>query len=98
MREIIAERKSKTFSESEDFDLLQTLLYTEMYKGREERIIDEIISMFLAGHKTVQLTTTNVLCYMKEYPEVGTKLQAEIDSKIRPIKDDIVGKFTKDLA
>lgn len=101
MREILADRKSgktTSFKGAEGFDLLQTLLETDLYKGREENIINEIIFMFLAGSKTVQLTTTNIICFAKECPETGAKLQAEIDSKIGPIQDDIAGKFSKDLA
>ena len=41
----------------------------------------------------MQLTTANLICYLEMYPDVKAKLQAEIDSKLEPIKDDILGKF-----
>jgi len=35
-----------------------------MFAGEEEKVIDEIIMLFLAGSKTVQFTTNNMICYL----------------------------------
>ena len=47
---------------------------------------------------TVQLTTTNLICYCEKYPDVKRRLQEEIDSKLDPISDDIMGKFDQELS
>jgi hypothetical protein len=36
-----------------------------MFKDEEEKIVDEVIGMFLAGTQTVRITTTNLLCYLE---------------------------------
>ena len=46
-------------------DLITILLRSEMFKNEEEKIIDEVIGMFLAGTQTVRLTTTNLMCYLE---------------------------------
>lgn len=77
--------------------MLSALIKNDLYND-DELIIDEIVILFLAGSKTVQLTTTNLFCYLEKEPEVRRKLQAEIDEKLGPIKDDINGKFDQELS
>jgi len=78
--------------------MLTILTKHEFFAGQEEKIIDEIVGLFAAGSKTVQTTTANLICYLEKHPQVKSKLQNEIDSKIGPIQDDIKGKFNKELA
>ena len=59
-------------------------------------IIDEILVLFLAGSKTVQLTIANMFCYLGQNKEYKVKLQEEIDSQIGLIADDIQGKFDQE--
>jgi cytochrome P450 len=53
--------------------------------------------MFLAGTKTVQNTTANILMYLQIYPKVLAKLQKEVDTKLEPIKDDLVNSMTYEM-
>jgi len=91
------EGESGTFFEDSP-DMLTILTKHEFFAGQEEKIIDEIVGLFAAGSKTVQTTTANLICYLEKHPQVKSKLQNEIDSKIGPIQDDIKGKFNKELA
>ena len=62
---MINDRKSgasKSFSE--ESDLLSILIGTEIYKDHDELIIDEIITFFFAGMKTIQTTSANLIYYL----------------------------------
>lgn len=83
---------------ADETDLLSILLTTDFYKNDDEKIIDEIYTMFLAGTKTVQTTTTNLFYYLEQYPEVKKKLLAEVDEKLSPISDDFIAKFSQKKA
>ena len=37
----------------------------------EENIVDEIIALFITAHKTVSLTTANLLIYLDMNPQVN---------------------------
>jgi len=55
MKQIIKDRKTgkgKSFYENSP-DLLTILLGNELYKNDEDMIIDEVLTLFLAGSKTV---------------------------------------------
>ena len=67
LKKIIADRrdgKSKAYREGAA-DLLSILLGNDLYKDDDDMIIDEIMMLFLAGSKTVQLTTANMFCYLE---------------------------------
>ena len=44
---------------------MSILLSHELYKDDVDLILDEIMMLFLAGSKTVQLTTANMFCYLE---------------------------------
>jgi cytochrome P450 len=70
-----------------------------MFRDDEVKMIDELLTIFLAGSKTVQISTNNLLCYLNEYPEVKAKLLNEIDGRIKSIGGDTEGpSFDYDLA
>jgi len=99
-RDTIRSRKSgKNKSYDDGDDLLSILLTDPMFVNDEEKMIDELLTIFLAGSKTVQITTNNLLCYLNEYPEVKAKLLTEVDSRINSIGGDTEGpSFNYDLA
>ena len=41
-------------------------------------VIDELITFFLAGMKTIQASTTNLIIYMELNPSIKADLLAEI--------------------
>lgn len=87
-----ASGKQKAFTEGSD-DLIGILLENEFYRGNMPLIVDEIITFFLAGMKTVQITTTNLIMYLDNLPEIKQKLLHEILPAVEAVKDDIVEKL-----
>ena len=69
---------SKTETEEESFDVVSLLLQDGTYTNTED-MIDDIFVMFIAGSKTIQNTTTNLITTMLYEPEIYAKLRAEID-------------------
>ena len=64
---MITERRSgKSQSYSQD-DLLSILINTDFFQGNDELIIDEVITFFLAGMKTIQISTTNLIYYLTKH-------------------------------
>jgi len=58
---------------------MNILLETEFYQKNDDGLlIDEIITFFLAGMKTSQTTTTNLIYQLIKNPEVKSKLLNEI--------------------
>lgn len=50
--------------------------------------------MFLAGSKTVQGATSNLIISMMHEPEQYARLREEIDPYLDSVKDDFMGKMT----
>jgi len=66
-QEILNDRRSgKSMGKREDGseDLLSILLSTEFYKGQDNVMLDELSTFFLAGMKTVALSTANTLMFI----------------------------------
>jgi len=63
---IIAERrKEESKADNQDgADLLSILLKDEIHKDDDNLIIDEILTFFLAGMFTVQISSTNLIYYL----------------------------------
>ena len=88
----IVEDKRKLM-DPEAGDVVSLLLQDPDYQNTEE-IIDDVLVMFIAGSKTVQITTTNLITSMLHEPEVYRKMRDEIDPMLERVKDDIMGKMT----
>ena len=43
------------------------MLETDFYKNEDDLIIDEIITFFFAGMKTIQVSTTNLIYYLTKH-------------------------------
>ena len=52
-------------------------------------IIDELLTFFVAGMKTIQTTTTNLLCYLEMQPEIKARLMREILPPVENVKKNI---------
>lgn len=74
------------------------LLKDELYSANPSMIIDDVWGMVLAGMKTIQVSSSNLVMYYTSLPEVKLQLKAEIDSKLGPISDNLDEKFTMELA
>jgi len=69
IRNQIKERRSgKTKSVDTHADLLSILIESEMYEKDDEMIIDEIFTFFLAGMRTIQVSTTNTIYHLLQNP------------------------------
>lgn len=96
---IIDDRK-KGMSESYDgqsSDMLDILTKSEFFANKENKIIDEFIGMFMAGMKTTQATTTNLIQYLIKFPDLKKQLLDEINPKLDLIKDDFREKLSWDI-
>ena len=82
----------------DDADILSVLMKSESYQDNDQLIVEECEMMFLAGSKSVQTATANLLMYLNHFPEVEKKLVAEIDEKLTPIKDDLMNGLTPEIS
>ena len=73
------------------------LIEDDAYKNDPEQICDDIIVMFIAGSKTVQSTTTNLISMYMINEELRTKLHAELDPLVEKVKGDWVNDFTYEM-
>ena len=85
------------FAENDEGDLLSMLMKDELYGPKPETIIDEIMTMFLAGTITIQVSSSNMILHSTFYPRVQKLLNAEVDANLDPISDDFKNKFTIDV-
>ena len=84
--QILIDERRKTTTNNED-DLLSILTTSEFFKADNDgMIIDEIFTFFLAGMKTIQVSTTNLIYYLTKHPEFKQKLLAEI---LPPLKESL---------
>lgn len=72
---MIDERRNQSSLEN---DLLTILTNTEFFEGDDNLIIDEIITFFFAGMKTIQISTTNLIYYLTKHQDIKKKLLDEI--------------------
>ena len=49
----------------------------ERFYNTDEKMIDELCTFFLAGMKTIQLTTANLIMYLAQNPEMKQRLLDE---------------------
>lgn len=78
-------------------DLLSMLLLAQDEEGdtgrmTDEQVRDEALTIFLAGHETTSNALTWTWYLLSQYPEVETKLHAEIDAVLDsklPTADDV---------
>lgn len=98
IRKLIEERKagmSQSYRGSGEKDLLDLLVSEELYRTNEERLIDDIIVMFIAGMETIQMSTTNLVQQLTIQPDLKKKLIEETEPVITEAeKTDIVKGLT----
>jgi cytochrome P450 len=76
--------------------LLTILTTTEFFEGDDNLIIDEIITFFFAGMKTIQISTANLIYYLTKHADIRKKLLAEILPPVEAVKDNIIEGFKYD--
>jgi cytochrome P450 len=96
IRQIIVDRqKGKTggLAVGEQKDIISMLVEDDSYKDSIDDIIDEVIVMFIAGTKTVQGTTTNLLGLYCNTPEFKEKLHKDMDPLVEKVQHDWVKAY-----
>ena len=76
--------------------MLSIIVQDENYKD-ENAIVDDFLVLFVAGSKTVQITTTNFICLLQHRPDIKAKFEAEYQPLIDQVKDDIMGLMTPEM-
>lgn len=82
MRTIISKRTDDEGNISERGDLLSMLLNAEYEDGSkmtEDQLLDELITLFIAGHETTSNALTWTFYLIAKHPEIQEKLYAELD-------------------
>ena len=74
------------------------MLGEDSIKDNYEVIIDDILTFFFAGALTIQASTSNLILYSINLPEVKTKMLAEIDPLMTSCSDNIQEKLTLEMA
>ena len=93
---IIRERQAGLSQAESESDML-----TEMLKVGEfthEVIRDAVFTMFVAGFKTIQVSTTNLIYQLLTHPKIHDKLVAEIRPPLDALNGKIQEGFTVDMA
>jgi cytochrome P450 len=86
-------RKGESKTYDDQADLLSILLSTDFYKNEDELMIDEVITFFLAGMKTIQISTTNLIYHLAKNPAIKARLLKEI----LPCVEKAMGNIVEDM-
>lgn len=79
VRQIIRAKRS---SEASSADLLSRLIAAQDESGRgmsDAQLLDEALTVFLAGHETTALALTYALCCLARHPRELARLESEVD-------------------
>lgn len=88
---MIDERRKMMKNYSADqADLLSILIQNEFFESNDNLIVDELVTFFFAGMKTIQATTTNLIFHMEANPELKLKLLSEILPPVEKATNNIV--------
>lgn len=60
----------------------------------DEMIIDEMITFFAAGMKTIQVSSSNTVYYLTKHDDIRKKVLAEILPPVEKVKDNIKDGLT----
>ena len=94
LQEIIDDRK-KNLNKAEG-DMISVLLGMNVFDDQE--IIAQVWTMFFAGMKTIQISTTNFVQNILANPAIRDKLLSEIRPPLDACKGEIRDRFTYETA
>lgn len=69
---------------------MSILLEAELYKDDEELIIDDIITFFVAGMRTITVSTTNTIMNLLQNRDWLAKIIDEVTPALEGAQGDIV--------
>jgi len=93
MTQIINDKRK--LNDPEACDIISLLLGDENYQNTDE-LIDDVLVMFIAGSKTVQNTTTNLITTLLHEPDQMARMRATVDPFMAKVSDNIMEKMTMD--
>lgn len=83
-------------------DLLGILIRSEVYGHDDNLTIDEILTFFFAGQKTIGVSTANLIMYLAQpkYHAYRDKLNEEVETILAPLESStsLVDDYTYDMA
>ena len=91
---MIKERQARTLDDDKDVDMISILSQDPTYKDDFEGITDDVIVMFLAGSKTLQTTTTNLITHLLHRPDIKEKIFQELNPVLEKCKEDFMTLLT----
>ena len=50
----------------------------KLYTEDDEKTMDDLMIMFLAGNETIKVSSANLTCYLTQHPEAKAKVLAEV--------------------
>ena len=62
--------------------MITVLLEDPLFKDNMEIILDESLTIFVAGTQTQAIQISNTFCYLAKNPAIYQKARAEIEEKI----------------
>ena len=74
--------------------MISLLVQDPIYKDQNTDMIDDVLVMFIAGSKTIQTTTTNLITHLLHRPEIKEKLYAEVNPVLERTKEDFMNLLT----
>ena len=96
IKKFVRDVRSGTVKSDNDSDLLSILIKSDLYKDDEELLVDEVITFFGAGMKTIQTSTTNMLYFLMQNDDYLKQVCSETFPVIDKVKDNILEKLDYD--
>lgn len=82
LQEIIDERRASGDDKGDLLSMLLQVRYDDGTPMSDEQLLDECITMFVAGHETTASTMIWVWYLLTQHSDIATKIYAEVDSSL----------------
>lgn len=90
LKRFIKEVRAGQVKSENDSDLLSILINSDLYRDDEDLVVDEIVTFFGAGMRTIQISTTNTLCYLLQNENLMKKVCDETFPVLEQVKANII--------
>ena len=81
----------------DDVDMISLLVQDPIYKDQVNDIVDDVLVMFIAGSKTLQVTTTNLITHLLHRPDIKEKLYAEVNPILEKTHEDFMSLLNTEV-
>ena len=90
IKRFIKEVRAGQVKSENDSDLLSILINSDLYRDDEDLVVDEIVTFFGAGMRTIQISTTNTLYYLLQNETLMKKVCEETFPVLEKVKANII--------